>query len=209
MFKFKNCVLGPAIIAGVVMFGSSVYAATVSCPGTAATTDREFTLTTAVAATCLAFGAGNIDGNGDAINSLGYLTVDKSDNTTAYVGIDGEITSLTGVSGLSGHFTITDPAGYKNFVFALKSGEGRLDPDWVAFLLAPGTTSGDWAITVGSQTLSHANLYAQACGDAGCPANEIGHTPIPGALWLFGTVIAGGTGFGRWRKKRNIRSLAA
>jgi len=27
-------------------------------------------------------------------------------------------------------------------------------------------------------------------------------TPIPGAVWLFGTVIAGGVGYGRWRKKR-------
>ena len=27
-------------------------------------------------------------------------------------------------------------------------------------------------------------------------------TPIPGAVWLFGTVLAGGAGFGRWRKKR-------
>ena len=27
-------------------------------------------------------------------------------------------------------------------------------------------------------------------------------TPIPGAVWLFGTVLAGGAGYGRWRKKR-------
>lgn len=27
-------------------------------------------------------------------------------------------------------------------------------------------------------------------------------TPIPGALWLLGTVLAGGTGFGRWRKRK-------
>jgi len=27
-------------------------------------------------------------------------------------------------------------------------------------------------------------------------------TPIPGAVWLFGTVIAGGAGYGRWRRKR-------
>ena len=28
-------------------------------------------------------------------------------------------------------------------------------------------------------------------------------TPLPGALWLFATVLAGGAGFGRWRRKKN------
>jgi hypothetical protein len=27
-------------------------------------------------------------------------------------------------------------------------------------------------------------------------------TPIPGAVWLFGTVLAGGAGYGRWRKRK-------
>jgi hypothetical protein len=26
--------------------------------------------------------------------------------------------------------------------------------------------------------------------------------PVPGAIWLFGSVLAGGTGFGHWRNKR-------
>jgi hypothetical protein len=34
-------------------------------------------------------------------------------------------------------------------------------------------------------------------------------TPIPGALWLFGTVLAGGAGFGRWRKKRKTAAIGA
>ena len=34
-------------------------------------------------------------------------------------------------------------------------------------------------------------------------------TPIPGAVWLFGTVLAGGAGFGRWRKKRKAQLAAA
>ena len=33
--------------------------------------------------------------------------------------------------------------------------------------------------------------------------------PIPGAVWLFGTVIAGGAGFGRWRKKRKAQLAVA
>ena len=31
---------------------------------------------------------------------------------------------------------------------------------------------------------------------------NVSENPIPGALWLFGTVIAGGAGYSRWRKKR-------
>ena len=34
-------------------------------------------------------------------------------------------------------------------------------------------------------------------------------TPIPGAVWLFGTVLAGGAGFGRWRKKRKAQLVPA
>lgn len=41
------------------------------------------------------------------------------------------------------------------------------------------------------------------------PAPAPGDTPIPGALWLFGTVLAGGAGFGRWRKKRNTQLAIA
>ena len=114
----------------------------------------------------------------------------------AFVGVDGEIT-ITGDPN-SGHFTLALPAGYQNFVLVLKSGNGQLDPDWVAFLLAPGTTEGDW--TISSQGFSHALLYGQLSTE-----NEnvnVSENPIPGALWLFGTVIAGGAGYSRWRKKR-------
>src|SRR5262245_52748488 len=58
-------------------------AAPVFCPGTAATTDREFSLTTTPDATCLAFGPGNINGNNDVINLLGYVTLDKSDDASS------------------------------------------------------------------------------------------------------------------------------
>ena len=34
-------------------------------------------------------------------------------------------------------------------------------------------------------------------------------TPLPGAVWLFGTVLAGGAGFGRWRKKRKAQLATA
>ena len=196
MLSFGYSALRTAAVATAVIFGSSAFAATVSCPGTAVTTDREFGLTTAVAAKCLTSGSSNINGNGDAINNfvwLGatFLTVDKSDTDDTLVGVNGEI-DISGVNSSSGDFTLTLPAGYKNFVLALKSGN-NLDPVWVAFLLAPGTTGGHW--TISDQGLSHALLYAQ-------PDENVSENPIPGALWLFGTVIAGGAGYSRWRKKR-------
>ena len=69
MLSVGYSALRAAAVAFAVVFGSSAYAATVSCPGTDATTDREFGLTTAVAAICLPIsGSGNINGNSDAIN---------------------------------------------------------------------------------------------------------------------------------------------
>ena len=41
------------------------------------------------------------------------------------------------------------------------------------------------------------------------PGPGPGPTPIPGALWLFGTVLAGGVGLGRWRNKRKATALVA
>jgi hypothetical protein len=201
--------LAGCVLAAVSGLGTGANAATVSCPGTAATTDREFSVTTAglTTATCIASDEGNINGNGDAVNGLGYVTIDKSDNTTAYVGVDAELT-ITGTGALSGNFSFTAPAGYFNFVLGLKSGEGQLNPDWVAFLLPAGILSGTWAILTGNQSLSHANLYAQACPRGVCgndqdPPNPV---PLPGAVWLMGTVLAGSAGIRRWRnrKARNV-----
>ncbi len=163
-------------------------AASVNCPGTAATTDREFQLTTTVASVCLTSGAGNINGNNDAINALGYVTLDKSDDTISGV-LNGALTFTPPTSGLSGTFSINAP-GYSNFVLVLKSGEGQLDPDWAAFLLPAGILSGAWAILNGNQALSHANLYGQPTP-----------TPLPGALVLLGTALAGSYGVGRWRRR--------
>ena len=69
-----------AVLTLVLGWSVSASAAPVNCPGTAATTDREFTLDTGVlTATCYQWGTGNLNGNGDFINGLGYVTLDKSD----------------------------------------------------------------------------------------------------------------------------------
>ena len=77
---------------------------------------------------------------------------------------------------------------------------------WAVFSLAALT--GTWSIykedgTL-SASLSHAVLYGIACPDTGCPQppnSGSGEVPIPAAIWLLGSVIAGSAGVGRWRRK--------
>lgn len=197
-----SAALAGCVLAAVSGLGTGANAATVSCPGTVGTGDREFALTTATAATCVASGPGNVDN--DYTLPAGYVLLDKSDDTNAYAGgVDGEL-AITGVSTLSGSFTITPPGGFFNFLLALKSGEGQLDPDWAVFSLPAGIIAGTWAILNGNQSLSHANLYAQACprGICGNDQDPPGPVPIPGAVWLMGTVLAGSAGIRRWRNRK-------
>jgi len=165
-----------AMAAGAALFSVSSQAAlvAVSCPGTVITTDREFGVTTDPGtALCLDFGTGNINGNNDVINAAGYVTLDKSDDLNSGE-LPQALTITAAVGDLSGTFAIDAP-GYTNFVLAFKSGQGQLDPDWAAFTLPSGVTTGSWSIS-GQQSLSHANLYAQV-------------VPIPAAGWLLGTGV--------------------
>ena len=165
-------------------------AAIVSCPGTAATTDREFTLDTTPDATCLAFDAGNLSGNGDSVNDLGYITLDKSDDGTSGA-VEGSLTFTPPTSGTSGTFSLDTAqlSGYTDFVLALKTGEGQLNPDWAAFSLPAGATSGDWAVS-GQQALSHAVLYG-----------KVAPVPLPAAVWLFGASLLGFAGLAKRKQK--------
>lgn len=157
--------LAPALLAGAVMLhAGSVSAAPVSCPGTATTADREFTLDTTPDATCTLSGTGNISGdpsNDDfLIANPTWTLIDKSDGPE---GIDSDALSATTGSlnsGLSGEFSISiDPAlSFSSLAIGFKSGQGQLDPDWAIFTIDPGVTSGSWTIS-GSQQLSHTNLY--------------------------------------------------
>jgi hypothetical protein len=172
----------------VTLLLSATAAGAATCPDPAVSGSRVFTLTTSPDSSCLASAPGNLNGNNDSVNQLGYVTLDKSDDTTSGA-LNGSLTFTPPNSGLSGSFSINAP-GYTSFVLALKSGEGQLNPDWAAFLLPSGVLSGTWAIS-GAQQLSHAVLYGIAA------------VPLPGALSLL-LMALGGLGLLTRRK-----SLAA
>jgi hypothetical protein len=169
------------------------FAQATTCPSMPSNNDRIFTLTTSPGATCLAYGTGNLNGNNDAVDLLGYVTLDKSDDSSSGL-FDGSLTFTPPTSGLSGSFSIDAP-DYSNFVVALKSGEGGADPDWAAFLLPANVFSGSWAIS-GSQQLSHAILY-------GIESSKPNPVPEPATIALLASGIAILGFFGR-RKRPDL-----
>lgn len=94
---------------------------------------------------------------------------------------------------------------------------------------APGVTAagGTWEVNALAHTItftildngllgnSFALAWAMTCANDVIQGEVVLHggqdfpTPLPAAVWLFGTVIAGGAGFGRWRKAKKTRALAA
>ena len=44
--------------------------------------------------------------------------------------------------------------------------------------------------------------YLKATITSPNPAPEVGQAPLPGAVWLLGTVLFGAAGFAKWRKRR-------
>jgi hypothetical protein len=156
----------------------------VNCPGTASTSDREFTLTTDPAgATCLMTGASANQLNAnvhDLLVQAGWTVIDKDPDLFP----NDAWFSVTGLGAMSGSFTV-DPAAWGTWgeiAIGFVIGGGKIGPKWAAFELPTGETSGLWSqsLTHGGG-LSHANLYGR-----GTPV-EITEVPEPATLLLLGS----------------------
>jgi hypothetical protein len=174
-----------AAAATLLMISSQlVNAASTTCPIVPAATDRVFSLDPNPPTTCLDWGSGNINGNNDAINQLGYITLDKTDGQGFPAQGALSIIKDPGEDG-KGSFTINSSLliGYTDIVLGLKGGNNE-DISWAAFLLN-GATSGTWEIS--SQGYSHGLLYGKVDPGGGDP-NPV---PLPAAAWLFGSALVG------------------
>jgi hypothetical protein len=185
-------------LAAVLALALPVVAQAATCKPAPLAGERVFTVTPdAGAASCIAFGTGNISGNpmDDPIFASlvpGSVLIDKSDGPE---GADSDALSSGLTSGLSGSWSFPDltaPLGFiwTDLVIAFKSGQGQLDPDWGAFLLSSAATSGTWSIS-GQQELSHVNLYGRLV--------EAPKIPLPAAGWAL-LMALGGLGLAARRR---------
>ena len=164
---------------------------------------------------CLSFGNGTVLNTGSDPNLANVLD-------TTQTGVNGSptlTTTFTDFFNTEGQFSF-DPTSYQNLAIGFQLNDKKLNgrpgdivnPDYFVFAL-PNIGSGIFdsdlnlvLFNIFSDPIKYAVLYGElAFANEDIPA----HTPIPGALWLFGTVLAGGVGFGRWRKKRKAQSAIA
>ena len=164
----RAVLMGAALLVSGAWSAASASTVTTNCPGTASTADREFTVTTlSPGASCIAWGPGNLNGNPNggnpdplfAILGPGFQLIDMT-------GSAPDILSLTGAGTSSGMWSFVLPAApagklWSDIVLALRSSVAQLDPDWAAFGLQNGVTSGSWTIAAGRQPLAQANLYGR------------------------------------------------
>lgn len=131
-----------------------------------------------------------------------WVLADKSDSS------DGDqkfvLNNYTG-GATSGAWSVASFAGYKNVMITMKQDV------YVAFLINTAYTSGFWS-TAGmfinsnniAQNNSHLSIWYDSTSKCttDCGGSGSGEVPLPAAVWLLGTAVAGSAGFGAWRRRR-------
>jgi hypothetical protein len=189
-----------ALFAGSYTVEAASLPITVSCPGTAVTTDREFSVTGTVETaplgdatiTCYASDPGqlNDDEFADPAIDPAWVLIDKDETGDAGDGacVDESCLTITGLGSTSGIFTISSGTWgtYNELLLGFKVGAAvgqNIDPDWAAFLLTGGITDGTWSVS-NRNGLSHATLWGRFV-----PDRDIQAIPEPATLVLVGSGI--------------------
>jgi hypothetical protein len=171
----------------------------------------------AAAASCFSNGTGAniLNGGSDPLLSLPGTPWSLLDTpTTGGPNPDGLALNFSNTPlNTDGSFSVTLPSGYAAFALGFQFAVSRflnVTPDWFILTGLPtsgtGTFDGDFVINhftvFFSDPIKYATLYGIACGEDHPCASPLSTTPLPAAVWLFGSVLAGGAGFGRWRRRK-------
>ena len=215
MSSLRFGVLGAMAFAAASMISTTTQAATCG-PGGGTHT---FTLTTGGAdASCFAYGEGNLNGNvtqnglSTTFVAAGYsLPVPTKADPMIYNGFTFLGKTDTPGAPADGNWSFDVTSLYNVYVFAWKVGNDA-SPNWAAFLLeniaSLGALTGAYGISPDQAGgMSHFNVYGFYDPNLP-PAGGPGETPIPGAAFLMGSVLAGGAGFGAWRRRRREKFAA-
>jgi hypothetical protein len=214
MLNAKRSFIG-ATFGFVVSLSLAGVAQAATCgPGIGGT--HTFSLTTSDAtASCFAYGEGNLNGQAtqDGLSTTwlapGFLTPDPANADPMLENGFNLLTKVdVGNGSTSGTWSFNVSGLYNAYVFALKVGESA-HPNWAAFLLTDiltaGLLSGNYAITPQQGAdLSHYVVYGINDPNFNTPP-----VPIPGAVFLFGSVLAGSWWIKKRRERRMNRALIA
>ena len=143
----------------------------------------------------------------DPLNGSPSLFKYEVDEERALNGIAGgtytDDFTITFITSSSGTWKY-DPSGPEDIgqlfptLMVVKAGS-----DFVVFSVL-GLLTGNWNTSLlGNKALSHISFY-----DGQTPNGGGGEVPLPGAVWLMGTVLAGGAGVGAWRRRRRAATQA-